>query len=325
MENRTSTVVIWLIVIAAFLFGLYELIFVWHRTDPGNTGFVLHYKVAQASQSQSQTPDITIVPPGTWAPINPWRDIYSKYPIAQQTLTMVKSGAEGQIKGDDSTKCQDKNVVPLFIDSSTLWRVDIDNAARLYLLRPGLPLDNGRDDDISSVVVRREVRNAITVACSEFKYDEIFLGGREAFRNRVQEILGPNLAQNFIKLDGFLPGEIHLLPEQEAAINQKVVAQQQAEQAAFLKQKAENEANANVAQAEGAKKVKILQAEAESEYIKIVNEQLGNSPLYIKYVYASKWDGVLPTTLVMSNGQEFPLIGAIPLDAGVGADPNIAH
>lgn len=313
------TIAIVLILVAAVVYGIY-LGIVYRRVDPGEVGVLVKYKTGTTDASLATYEQI---PTGSWVKVNWWKQALARYPISQQSLTMVKSTEEGQVQGDDSTKCQDEKAIPLWIDSTTLWRVDPTKAGELYLLRPGMPLINNPGADIESTVVRREVRNAITVACSEYSYASIFLGGRETFRARVEEVLSGNLEHNFILLDGFLPGEIHLPPEQEAAINQKVVAQQQAEQAAYAKQKAENEAAGAVATAEGQKKVKILQAQAEAEYIKIVNEQLGNSPLYIKYVYASKWDGVLPMTLVMSDGQEFPLLGAIPLDAGVQDIPTV--
>jgi regulator of protease activity HflC (stomatin/prohibitin superfamily) len=98
------------------------------------------------------------------------------------------------------------------------------------------------------------------------------------------------------------------------------VAEQQAQEAKFLLEKRQNEALAAIAEAEGLKQVRILQAQAEAEAIRIINTQLAGSPYYIKYIYAEKWNGILPATLVLANGQEFPLLGTLDLTE-IGATP----
>jgi regulator of protease activity HflC (stomatin/prohibitin superfamily) len=204
--------------------------------------------------------------------------------------------------------CQDRNGIPINVDSSTLWRVDPDRAAELYLLKPGVPLINSEGSDISSVVVRREVRNAVTNACSSYSYDEMYGARRIEFGQTVSTLLAPELAASYILMDKFLLGEIYLSQDQQEAINRKAVAQQAAIEASFLAEKAKNEADAAVAKAEGDKQVAILQAQAQAESIKIIQEQLNASPQYIQYLYALNWNGQLPTTLVLPNGQTFPLI-----------------
>jgi regulator of protease activity HflC (stomatin/prohibitin superfamily) len=281
------------------------------RIDPGNVGLLVDYSKGTATGK----PDITPLPTGSYRLINPVFQNVQEYPIAQQTLSMVRSSAEGQVSGDDSVACQDKNGIPINVDSSTLWRVDPAHAAELYLLKPGVPLIGSADSDISSVVVRREVRNAVTNACSSYSYDEIYGAKRIEFGAAVTALLGPELAASYILMDKFLLGEIYLSTDQQDAINRKAIAQQSAIEASFLAEKAKNEAAAAVAKAEGDKQVAILQAQAQAQAIQIIQEQLNASPSYIEYLYAKTWNGQLPTTLLLPNGQTFPLI-AIP---GIGA------
>lgn len=279
------------------------------RVDPGYAGVIVEYG------SASSEPKITSVEPGQLKLIGLTQRFFA-YPISQQTLTMVRAEKEGQIIGDDSVKCQDKNGVPLHIDSSVLWRVDVSKAGQLYLLRPELPLAGKEGADISSMVVRQDVRAAIGLACSYFRYDEVFSIKKVELGLKVTEILGPALEKSFLKLDSFLLREIHLEKQQEDAIAAKVVAEQQSLQAQYAKAKAEYEAQGKVAEAEGAAKVKVLQAEAEAKSIAVINEQLGKSPFYVQYVYAKSWNGALPTTLVLSNGQSIPLVQNLPLVDG---------
>lgn len=274
------------------------------RVDPGYTAIVVDYSVGQQSNQQQL---YSQVPTGTFFLINPLTQRVAKYPLAQQTLTMVRRSQEGRVVGDDSVECNDIAGVRVNIDSSTLWRVMPDKAGNLYFLRPDVPLTSEGGDDVADLVVRREVRSAITYICGTMSYEAIYGVDRLKFADQVKGLLAQNLENQYIEVDSFLAGEVYLQPELANAIADKVNAQQQAQQAAFLKQKAENEASANVATAEGAKKVRILQGEAEAQYIQLVNQQLANAPQYIQYIFSSKWNGNLPSTLI-TGGNATPLL-----------------
>ncbi|MBI4670510.1 MAG: hypothetical protein HY741_02420 [Chloroflexi bacterium] len=274
------------------------------RVDPGFTAIVVDYSVGA---QPGQTTQFRQVPTGTFFLVNPLTQRVAKYPLAQQTLTMVRRSQEGRVVGDDSVECNDIAGVRVNIDSSTLWRVMPDKAGNLYFLRPDVPLTDESGNDVADLVVRREVRSAITYICGTMSYEAIYGVDRLKFANQVKDLLAKNLESQFIEVDSFLAGEVYLQPELAKAIADKVNAQQQAQQAAFLKQKAENEALASVATAEGAKKVRILQGEAEAQYILLVNEQLAKAPQYIQYIFSSKWNGALPTTLI-TDGNATPLL-----------------
>ncbi len=308
----SSVALIFLVVIVA-LAGCAGLLSV-RRVDPGNAGVIIHYR------TDGQTV-VEPVPTGTIKFINIINQRFVEYPISQQTLTMVQSTEEGDVKGDDSVKCQDHNGVLLNIDSSVLWKVDPIHVGDLYLLRPGMPLVNNPGADISSIIVRREVRTAITLACSKYRYDEMLGDNRSSLNNDVEQLLAPELAKMYIILDSVQIAEIHLPQEQQDAITRVSIAQQAAREASFAAEKARNEADAAIATAEGQRQVAILAAEGEAESIRIINEQLAQSPDYIKYLYALNWDGKLPTTLVITDSNGNPLL-TLPLGStGVGTTP----
>lgn len=315
--GRIIALVIVVVVACGVLFIASQAI---QRVDPGFTAIVVDYSVGQ----QSGQTLFRQVPTGTFFLINPLTSRVAKYPLAQQTLSMVRRSQEGRVVGDDSVECNDIVGVRVNIDSSTLWRVIPDQAGNLYFLRPNVPLTDEAGNDVQDLVVRREVRSAITYICGTMSYEAIYGADRLKFADRVKELLSQNLAKQYIAVDSFLAGEVYLQPELASAIADKVNAQQQAQQAAFLKQKAENEAAANVATAEGAKKVRILQGEAEAQYIQLINSQLATAPSYIQYVFSNKWNGTLPSTLI-TNGSATPLLqlpnpisptNSIPLPSG---------
>ncbi len=275
------------------------------RVDPGNAGVLVDFGAGTVAGE----PKLSSIQTSQYFFKNPIWQVLVEYPITQQTLTMNKAEKEG----DDSIRCQDMNGVPVNIDTSTLWRVDPLKVGQLYLKRRDMPLVGKAGGDIESVIVRREVRNAVTLTCSKYRYDEMYGTKRVEFGEKATNFLGPELLENHILLDKFILGEIHLLPEQQTAINRKVLAEQAALEAAFLKQKAENEAAGKVADAEGQRKVRILQAQAEAEAIRIVNEQLGQSKFYIEYTYAIKWNGAYPSTIVLGSGQSIPVLAGLQL------------
>jgi regulator of protease activity HflC (stomatin/prohibitin superfamily) len=273
------------------------------RVDPGYTAIVVDYSAG----TEAGKPRFSQAPTGSFFLVNPLTQRVAKYSLAQNTLTMVRSTAEGKVSGDDSVECNDVAGVRINIDSSTLWRVKPEEAGQLYFLRPNTPLVGETGGDVEDLIVRREVRSAVTVSCGTMSYDAIYGADRLKFGENVRKLLQTNLDQQHIAVDSFLVGEVYLQPELAKAIADKVNAQQAAQQAAFLKQKAENEASANVAAAEGQKKVRILQGEAEAQYIQSVNAQLASAPQYIQYIFSSKWNGTLPITLI-TDGKSTPLL-----------------
>lgn len=294
--GRIITIGIVVLVACGVLFLASQAI---QRVDPGFTAIVVDYSVGAQPGQQTL---FRQVPTGSFFFVNPLTQRIAKYPLAQQTLTMVRRAQEGRVVGDDSVECNDIAGVRINIDSSTLWRVMPDKAGNLYFLRPDVPLTDESGNDIADLVVRREVRSAITYICGTLSYEAIYGVDRLKFANQVKDLLAKNLANQYIEVDSFLAGEVYLQPELAKAIADKVNAQQQAQQAAFLKQKAENEALASVATAEGQKKVRILEGEAEAQYIELVNKQLATAPSYIQYIFSSRWNGTLPATLLTGEG-----------------------
>ncbi len=312
MNNGTTAIIV-IVLVAIVATGCMAFNSL-RRVDPGYAGVLIDF----ASGTTSGQPSVQSFPTGRYILIMPWefKKLVS-FPIAQQTLTMVRRASEGQVAGDDSVECQDRNGVRLNVDSSVLWRVDPGHVADLYLLRPDVPLnDEGSSNDISSLVVRREVRNAITNACSEFTYDEIYGVRRQDFGSKVSELLDPALSSTYILMDKFLLGEVYLQQEQQDAINAVATAQLKAKEAAYYAERAQNQAKANIAEAEGEKQVAILKAEGEAQAIATINAQLSRSPYYMQYFAISKWSGTYPQMLYLGGGDSIPTVFAAPLGVG---------
>jgi regulator of protease activity HflC (stomatin/prohibitin superfamily) len=259
-----------------------------NRVDPGYAGVLVDY----AAGTVNNQPNVKSLPTGSYQFVNPVTQVIMEYPVAQQTLVMVQEESEGQVKKDDSVQCRTSDSNPIFVDVSFLWRVDADHVAELYLLQPGRDINT-----ISTNVVRQEARNAVVDTCSEFPFKDIF-SKHEAFGDRVQDRLAHSLSASHILVDRTLVRNFHLNPEQKKALDAVLASQQNAVAASFLKQQAQYEAEAKVAQAQGSADSQRIDAAGRADAIKLLTDQLRNSPEYLQYKAYDKWDGKLPETLV---------------------------
>lgn len=254
------------------------------RIDPGYVGIFIDYTKGTAAH-----PDMREIPTGQYVTYNPITQYVEEYPIGEQTLTMTRAG-----KADDSVSCHDKNGIPVSVDSSTFWKVNPAPAEveALYLLRPKTPLINDSNgDDISTMVVRREVRNAITIGCSNFTYDEIYGQQRVQLQQLISQDLSKQLASFHLLMDSFTLGEIYIDPSQQTFINQKAQAQQQAEAATYSVQLAIAQSSAQVASASG-----------NAQAIRVVGAALNDNPSYVEYQKVQKWDGHNPQVVGSNAG-----------------------
>jgi prohibitin 2 len=294
-----------LVVVLVLSFGV-MWISSMHRVDPGYAGVVVNYNM---NSSQTNVPLIQDMPMGQYVVVWPWEfKRIVMYPTSQQTLSMVRRAQEGKVTGDDSVECTDQSGIRINVDSTTQWRVAPNSdVGKLYIMRPNVPLVDSSDQDIESLVVRREVRSSIGMACSLFSYVDIYGEQRQKFTVMISAKLAPTLQGNFLTLDSFLLGEIYLQAAQTEAIAKVAAAQQQVKETAYLAESARNRAAATVAEAKG-------QADA----IALIQAQIAQNPTYVAYMYAKQWNGIMPQTYVAGTGASLPLL-AIPTSNSVEA------
>lgn len=252
----------------------------WQTTiSPGEYGVLITY------EDPTQPPGFQPIAPGTRITVNPLNQVLARYPAGQQSLVMVQAESEGQVKGDDSTPCTLKDGTQVRVDSTTQWRVKPSGVGNLYLLHPNTPLTSKPNADLSSTLVRGIVIHAITVECGGFTYKEYT--ENEALRDKFNEETSVRIQAEFDKtylnLDGFFTRPFHPNAALQEALNTAAKAEQDVRSANFA------------AQASKAK------ADQEAANISTINASLANAPEYTRYLEATRWDGKLPETLVVSN------------------------
>lgn len=233
--------------------------------------------------------------PFLWHPI--------KYDIKTLTYTMSGSGSEahgetrstpegrltdsGQVP-DDSLNALTQDGLPLSLDLSVRFHVDPDNVWKLH---------QQIGPDFVDKVVRPQSRSIARMAFAEYPVIDIYSGKRQIILDQIQKELSAKFRQNYLILDEVLLRDIRFPAEFQNAIEQKQVAQQQAQQMVFELQRAEAE-----------KQQKILEAQGEAGAIRKRAEALAQNPLLVQYEYIKR----LPpdARMLVTDGKTILSLGA---------------
>lgn len=285
------------VIVVALVIGLFGACSAVKRVDPGNVGVLIDYN--KKDPQDSSKPYVENVGNGQYRFTSPTQQLI-QYPIAQQTLVMVRAEKEGQVVGDDSILCPDKTGIPMHIDTSVVWHVDTAHAADLYFLRP-----NQSTGAIQDNLVRQEAKALIPSVCSGIGYREVFTGTtRTDMGERATTLLANKLAPFFIKVDSVVLREIHFDKGLTDAINEN-------NQAAISANTAQLTAAGTKAKAEGERDADIARANGRSEAARVELERYGNFDNYLKAKSLEKWNGQVP---LVSDGAA-PFAFTMPITA----------
>lgn len=304
---RVGTLII-IAIIAIALLGVTTV--AWRSIQPGYVGIVFdkanHNVTAGALE------------PG-WAFINPLTQSIQQYPITIQTYSMIQKSTEGQESGDDSIKIQSNEGQQLNLDVVIQYQVIKEEAALIYQDWGGADLDVVQDR-----VVRQYTRSQVPVVASRYGWEEITSSKRGEIITEVSTILETEFSKRHLRLISFAVREVHLPEQLQKALENKIQAQQAAEQQKYqldqARVKAEQDvaeatgrANALRAQAEGEAQATLTRAKAQAEANLVLARSITAD--LIRYEQIQRWDGKLP---VFSGSGATPLIDASSIISGTG-------
>lgn len=227
------------------------------------------------------------------------------YSISNQNYTMSVAPNEGQVQGDDSIRARTKDGQEVILDASVIYQVDPSKVVPLHIV-----WQNRYEDGI----VRPEARGAIRNAVSQYGVEEVVSTKRAEMVERITEELGASLSRNNLLLIDFVLRDIHFSEEYAAAVEQKQIAEQQAQQAAFVveqrkqeaeqaRQVAQGQADAAVIAAQGAAEARLIQAEAEAQANELLAASLEDNPELLQYQYILKLSPGVQTIFIPSGNQ----------------------
>ncbi len=176
-------------------------------------------------------------------------------------------------------ECYSSDLQQVTMDLQILFRIPEGSVVRIFQDYSGNPFDS---------LIAPRVMEAMKEVTSQMSAEQIV--------KRREEIKAKALSQAKAKVGEILMIEdlvienIELSKELEAAIEAKMVQEQEAAKAKFTQQKAEIEAETS-----------IIKAKGEAEGIRVRSEALKLSPQFIELQIVEKWDGRTP--LVIGGGQ----------------------
>ncbi len=140
----------------------------------------------------------------------------------------------------------------------------------------------------------------------------VYSSKRDELVKRINETMQVKLEENGLVLVDFVLRNITFSPEYSASVEQKQIAEQQAQQAKLVveqkkqeaeqaRQVAEGRADAAVIEAQGRADARVIEAQAEAEALDLVARVLRENPSLLNYQYITKLSPTIQTLLLPSN------------------------
>lgn len=252
----------------------------------------------------------------------PFFESVEVYSISYQTYTMSIATEEGQRLGDDSIFARTADGQEILIDASVFYAVDPDQVIKVHILW---------QDRYGEELVRAQARSIIRDAVSQYDVSEVVTTERFELINQINREMSAVLEENGLLMVDFVIRNIAFSDEYAAAVEQKQIAEQQAQQAELLvekkkqeaeqaRQEAQGQADAVVIAAEGEAAARILEAEAEAEALRVQAEVLAEYPDLLTYVYITK---LSPNVKVMFLPYDNPFIFPLPDELNSSMDETL--
>jgi regulator of protease activity HflC (stomatin/prohibitin superfamily) len=227
------------------------------------------------------------------------------YSISNQTYTMSAVAGEGQVQNDDSIRARTNDGQEVIIDASVIYQADPTKVVQLHIV-----WQNRYEDGF----VRPEARGIIRDAISQYGVEEVVSTKRAEIVQIITDVLATSLAENNLRLVDFVLRDIHFSEAYAQAVEQKQIAEQQAQQAALTveqkkqeaeqaRQVAQGQADAAVIAAQGAAEARLLQARAEAQANEVLAASLEDNPELLQYQYILKLSPGVQTIFIPSGNQ----------------------
>ena len=229
-----------------------------------------------------------------WQFYVPWQSYIITIPTTMQHVVWSEREHEGS-KSHEQISINCMGGSGFNVDIGLNYRVIPDMASKIYLK---YKLNNL--EDITQTFLRNIVRGAMQDISGHMSVDSM-LNNLPSYEQAVREDLTKRFLKEGFILDGFnilaMPKPID--PLLAKAINQKIIAKQNAETSKQQLEQSVAEANKKIATARGDSADIVIRASAQSEAIKQLQQQLTTQ--YIEYIRVTRWNGVYPSTMLGGN------------------------
>lgn len=241
----------------------------------------------------------------------PFAESVVPYSIARQTYTMSMVPEESDVYRDDAVEARTSDGQVVHVEASVIYAIDPERVVDVHV---------DWQNRYTNGLVRPLLRGIIRDAVAQFGVEEVYSSKRTELSNIIIEELQRRFSLNGLEYNDFLLRNIAFSAEYADSVEQKQIAEQLAQQAAFIveqrrqeaeqaRQVAQGRADATVIEAQGAAQSRLIQAEAEAQAIALLAEALAQNPDVLTLEYIQK---LAPNIQVMLVPTDNPFLLPLP-------------
>ncbi len=209
--------------------------------------------------------------------------------VRTQAYTMSSIQDEGVQKGDDAISTLSMDGLTLKLDLTVWYKLSETDAPQVYRTI-GI--------DYVEKIVRPAIRTSIRDISVAYSGTEIYSVKRETFVSDVTKNLENAFSGRGIILERVLLRNVELPEKVRTAIDEKIAAEQKAQQMVYVLQKEKQEAERKKVEAQGI-----------SDYNRIVSQSINDQVLQLKGIEATlELAKSSNSKMVVMNGKNLPLI-----------------
>ncbi len=220
--------------------------------------------------------------------VNPLVTI-EKMDVKTQSYTMSSTKDEGQVKGDDAISTLSSDGLTLKLDVTVWYRLNDPDAPQVF---------RTIGSDYVEKIVRPAIRTSLRDVSVSYSATDIYSSKRDDFIKEVTKELENSFNGRGIVLERVLLRNVELPEKIRNAIDDKIAAEQKAQQMVYVLQKERQEAERKKVEAQGI-----------SDYNKIVSQSITDQVLQLKGIEATlELAKSSNSKMVIVNGKNLPLI-----------------
>ncbi len=196
------------------------------------------------------------------------------------------------------------------MDASIIYSIDPTKVVQVHI----------NWQDRYAELIRAQARGIIRDAVSQYRVEEVVSTKRFELVDMITTEMEKKVQENGLILDDFVLRNITFSAEYAASVEQKQIAEQQAQQAKLVveqkkqeadqvRETAKGAADAAVTRAQGEADARLIQADAEAKALAMIAAVLRENPQLLTYQYITK---LAPNVQVMLVPSDNPFILNIP-------------
>jgi len=213
--------------------------------------------------------------------------------VKTQSYTMSIAQDEGNLKNDDAIVALSMDGLTIKLDVTVWYRLSETDAPQVF---------RTIGVDYVAKIVRPAIRTALRDVSVLYSATDIYSGKRDEFTGGVTRNIEDAFTGRGIILERVLLRNVELPETVRSAIDEKIAAEQKAQQMVYVLQKERQEAERKKVEAQGI-----------SDYNRIVSQSITDQVLQLKGIEATLELSKSPNSkMVIMNGKNMPLIFGAP-------------